>query len=843
MRFVSWSNKSGPSGPQPEVALQRQSEPTPEAGSSRHDKPKRNRACQRCRKAKIRCEKADARDEVACKRCSIHNLECIVEVSIPGIQVVGGGSRGVDATHNLDSRGLAGTQEGQEHVFGIPSNSKNPETKKTSPDLPEITQKPDSPNVTGWENSVENRLQKFDTALDDILGLLKDQKRDANHHVQLQPPQPPQSHPQPNPTQLPFHPSMAYPALRPPLNAPLQSPGLPQPYQYFGVPPGPAFPSAIPPAEYLAPPTLPPIASRKREFGPQDAPDPKRPAVSNSGQNKTKETTELDRIDETTGLDQILSLQEAEELFKFFDSNITPQLFGFSIASYKVEELWKSSPLLVATVCCIASMHHQRLGHLSVKLNSLLHELTKQVLFSTPKDEVEGFNTIIALCICGFWFQKDQMFTGLALQMAKTMGLNSAPGKRNRRKTSDPKRCVSDQERLKLWYLLYILDGQQALVFNRQPMIDATDGTLGLGMSLLAGPTQALVKDGTEHESEDETRNNKAGTETPTETETKNRPEPTEMANYSNLRLVSQVEYNLAISDVFKGDAWDMMAPASFGIPFRTNLELDKWMVHWTVLLSPLHAGSIWSSKSTLIYYNFAKMHINSSAVRSLHTDGLQFPTLSKAEGFMDKRIEEVDSDGSGDENDEDFNEEDEDDDETTKDTFTKELSPGESRKASSQLAISAAQTVLNLVLGDEDILHALKYVPVHIHIMLYYAALLVLNPPEYLRSSLPAKSADLASFRLVKRLRAVIASNTPVDTGFASKLLEAFDSLLYERFALFKREFDTATSSGKSPAILKTVLDQIEVELQAESPSDGALRKDKPQRISAWPGSDHGHP
>ena len=84
----------------------------------------------------------------------------------------------------------------------------------------------------------------------------------------------------------------------------------------------------------------------------------------------------------------------------------------------------------------------------------------------------------------------------------------------------------------------------------------------------------------------------------------------------TDMRLVSQVEYNQAINEAFKGTAWDLLAPASFGIPSKSNLELDRWMVSWTVLLSPESFGAIWSTKSTLIYYNFAKMHINSSAVK-----------------------------------------------------------------------------------------------------------------------------------------------------------------------------------------------------------------------------------
>ncbi|KAG7712242.1 hypothetical protein KL950_000113 [Ogataea haglerorum] len=478
---------------------------------------------------------------------------------------------------------------------------------------------------------------------------------------------------------------------------------------------------------------------------------------------------------EPQSLSDILLLSEAEELFRFFDSNISPQLFGFNISQYSVNELWTHSPLLLASVCAIASIHHPLLSHLFRQLEQLIHKMSQHLLVRVPTTELDTFNTVLALCFCAFWFQENQMFTGMALQLASNLKLN--------KRSKNPQ--VSDKNKLKLWYLLYILDGQQSLVFNRQPLMNSQDKTLKESRSL-------LLEDDTDGAAPDE--------------------------NYSNLRLVSQVEYNQAISKVFEGDAWDLMAPASFGLPFKTNLELDKWMVQWTVMLSPFNNAPIWSSKSTLIYYNFAKMHINSAAVRSLHMEGDELPRWEEVESDQIANLEEGQNILQREVSDDDDD-----------DHYELEMSPQQSRMVSTEMALSSAETVLNLVLADTDILSALKYAPVHIHVMLYYAAMLVLNPPEYLSSKEKSFEDTLNAVAIVKKLRSVILGNLPIDKSFSSKLIEALSRLLQERVKKLKEDISDEQ---------KVELDRVLMNNDTTS-----FTKKRTRQISAWPGYDHGHP
>ncbi|VEU21378.1 DEKNAAC102608 [Brettanomyces naardenensis] len=538
------------------------------------------------------------------------------------------------------------------------------------------------------------------------------------------------------------------------------------------------------------------------------------------------------RIDPSThvsSLDHILSRDDARALFKYFDTNISSQLFGFSIGKYSVDYVWENCPFLVATICCIASIHHPVYSQLFVPLEELIRKLSKEIFVKTPSNEMEAFNTIMALCFCGFWFQKDQMFTGLAIQLAKSVNLISPLNKNSK---------IPRNDRVKLWYLLYILDGQQSLVFNREAIVDSRDRSLVKDRKLLLGS----------HGSVSQNENSRGY----------KHPARRLATNYSDLRLVSQVEYHQAIDCAFSEEAWDLLAPASFGLPFKTNLELERWMVQWTVLLSPLKSCPTWSSKSTLIYYNFAKMHINSTAVRKLQIVDSELPRLEQCDADADWEEDSIkllngdskakldtngnaidDEDGEDDDDDEEDEDEDEDDDDdelvSQHQQLIKAMSPIQSKKVSSELALSAAETVLNIVLGDPDILSALKYVPIHIHIMLYYAALLVLSPPSYLAATHDKSfKSSLKAIQLVKGLRLAVLANSPTDRDFAKRLVGALTSVLEEKVASLKQEIRHV---GDNENKLQQVDDVV------NRSQNGILNNRQPHKIMAWPGYDSGHP
>jgi hypothetical protein len=544
-----------------------------------------------------------------------------------------------------------------------------------------------------------------------------------------------------------------------------------------------------------------------------------------------------------------LSKEQAHELFAFFNSNISQQLFGFEISKISVESIWDSCPILVCAICAIASIHHPLLSSMSPQLQIYLHELCEKIIFKgRPKNEIDGYNTIVALILCSFWLSNSQMFTGLALQLAKEYGLNNPYSK--------------SKDNLKLWYLLYILDGQQSLTFNRQPLLNASDYAFKHSREILCledNENKLGNKEDTANENTvDENKPKKLLKQTE-EMPAQSQELLTQSTSFTDLRLVSQVEYNQAINEAFRGNAWDLLMPSSFGIPSRSNLELDKWMVSWTVLLAPGNTGTVWSSKSTLIYYNFAKMSINSTAVRRLHVnpteDDTMFPKWNDISDNKDtnhspshssKAIRKIKDNPSKYDN---SSSDDEDEFISNSDLIVQDETV-----VSANIAVNAAATVLNLVISDNDIVENLKYVPVHIHIMIYYAALLLLNPP--IKSYDKSKHFDvrdhyqkvLNNLRLIKSLQKKIYANLPIDTKFGDKLIRRLDDIVTEKLATIKSEVSNMEDFKLRKEILMTFdlfteNENTAIEIIDSSGNSSRGSTPGPEKISAWPGSHHGHP
>lgn len=551
------------------------------------------------------------------------------------------------------------------------------------------------------------------------------------------------------------------------------------------------------------------------------------------------------RMEQEDFRDSVITLQEAKLLFRFFDTNISQQLFGFEIDKLQVSQIWVTSPLLICAVCCIAAMHYPdpEISSKQAALQQHLHKLCSGILFQPkPKSDTEGFNIILALILCSFWLSDSQRFTGLALQLAKEFGLNRPVSETDDQSTLNPK------DRLKLWYLLYVLDGQQCMSLNRQSLFDSDDYSITHSRKLLLREKKPLEI--TEHAETDDSKNKAVvpshNSAAKAEDNTSN------ISHLTDLRLVSQVEYNVAIREAFKGNAWDLIAPSAFGIPSKSNLELDKWMVSWTVLLAPVNNGAVWLSKSTLIYYNFAKMHINCSALRELQVEtGLESVIFPKWERYHQLRQKaDLVTDQA---HKQELSDSDDSDDEDEL-ISNRELITHDQTLLSLNIAMNAAQTVLNLVLSDKDILNNLRYVPLHIHIMLYYAALLLVNPPPTDGRKVEHIKQDsyfikiIESLRTAKLLQKKIYMNLPTDKTFGNRFIESLDDVIIDRSRRLKVELEESELPSSTKSELSEEMSSLQFfddRLEVLNGSKSSSRESSPRAagIAAWPGSHHGHP
>lgn len=633
------------------------------------------KACQNCRKSKIRCE---SQNKAKCKRCTEQNLECVYEMKVPTNATV----------------------------------------------LPDAD----------WMSTVENRLDHFGKTLNTIVALLQ-----QGAHPQLA--ASPQMHGLPGSTSSDGMSKASPPMMiqdSPERENKAAAENMDNFYQG----------NTIENYSFHGDDELQRIL---KEFEDLDNPpaETDKNSVSRNTDHQGAHAIDL----RTNGT---ISFQQAEAFFSFFHLKISPHLFGFSTSHLELPKVWTRSPILVAAICTVASVHHPDFAYLFPVLKRELDGLARQVLLQNVTSEAEAVDTIVALCVAGFWLPDSSMLTSMALRLARGVSLNMA----------DEASPEATERRLRLWYLIYILDGHQSLTYNCPPLLEANDKAASSARSVLLmkgksgnfQPALLLNQAYSPHSQEKLLGEGMFGVE---------EDEKNGATLLSDIRLVSQVEFNQAVKGIFQHSAWDLIAPNAIGVPWKTNVELDKWMVAWACLLTPSESNhDSWSSKSTLIHYNFAKMHINSSRIRELQNTGISAGRIQSQE--LMHTSSEVDGDGNAD-----------------------------------SIALSAAQSVIRLSTSDKDILNALQYVPIHVHIMLYYAAMLVLGSVSPKSSPKGVRDA----FRLVKDLKAALFQCRPPQDNIIGDITSNLNDELGRKSSevqdlLMSRIDDTAEESSSRRSI-----------------------------------------
>lgn len=743
--------------------------------------PKRIHACLRCRKSKVKC---DNNGEAPCKRCKLSGLECIFQMKVPSYS--------------------------------------STEVKPVEAELSPVRKEK-------WENKVDDRLEGFGDTLNNILGFLKDGKfTNLLEPVQV--------------TGRDGHGHMTQPIHH---SGPVESSLVKEPSGFSGSYAGHRYDeSGLASMMTYSTNLDPSVTFNKPAQGWQE-----KRKQSFDGHNRSSKKLKLNS---EANVKLLVKFGDFQELFAVFSRTSVPYLFGYDISSLDRRLMYVTSDLFVSLVCLIGAVGSPRYAHLVDYLRDLYSQQVSDVVlknkgsncFSFDEDsasigeaeynrfislcsdrpeqkawslltkeerksevtnlrDFQLYLNIAALCIATLWFEKSQLFLGVAYQLASELKLNRsyaqakikslAPeeteaGEAEKKNVS----YLTDTNKLKLWYLLYLADGQHSVLTNRPSMVNGSDFSLKNSRKLLIdGDSTAeldsaalLKREGTGATSK-----------------TLNEQLISKATTYNDLNLVSHLELTQAMNAVFSGDAWDILTPDLFGLPWKTNLDLDKWMVHWTCLLTPIHIGNNWAIKSTFIYYYFARMHINNEFFKVL--TGIK-GTASNPVNSLVKKNQELDS---------------------------------------SEIAVLSAQALIQSVTRDRDIIDSLRYAPIHIFVMLYYSALVLLesDATEINRRTdfTEVSTKYYNNLILVKSLINIFAENLPVDRDFGLKLTSSLQRKFELKCQNLKRFSEAHLDTSNVDKIRQ--LDDLN-EDEVNHLLDKEDSKSRAQ-ILAWPGTNHGHP
>ncbi|QLQ79948.1 hypothetical protein HG537_0C05970 [Torulaspora globosa] len=491
---------------------------------------------------------------------------------------------------------------------------------------------------------------------------------------------------------------------------------------------------------------------------------------------------------------KILSSDEAAELLEIFCTKMSAHMFGYNLKELTLQKLWNESPLLLVAICTVACPHHQTLFCKKTLLQKSLQWFSSRLINDSNVlcDEKCVEHSILGLVIASLWLESNQLYMSIAVQLARKWRLDQ--------------RIDGDEkgELWKLWYLLYIADGSLNLTMRKSPSIykQVEPAITSVRETLLAhieDPNLRNVLRQNEIIEEGLTKEQLLSLNEVDHSKIKVNPHALQ-----NMHLCALVEYHAAIESLFHNTNHgsmramsSLLKPHVFGVPWETNMDLDRWMISWTITLQNVDVqNDAWCLKSTLLYYNFARMHINTR-------------------WLLDRDVSLEDS--------------------SWMQVWRNASHPSERSTlvtASHEVSYSAAYSLLKLATKDNDMRSLFQFFPNHIYLMLLYACMIVLEPPNSLDCTDAAVIKKLKqSFKLVQTYRDMLISQTATDSVLTGKIADSIKTLMINFINVCAEQ--RKKSSAKDQKIEEIIQDT----------SDPSLPGNTKKTISAWPSVNHGHP
>ncbi|EXJ74986.1 uncharacterized protein A1O5_01682 [Cladophialophora psammophila CBS 110553] len=319
----------------------------------------------------------------------------------------------------------------------------------------------------------------------------------------------------------------------------------------------------------------------------------------------------------------------ARELFSFFDRTMNHILWGgIALIHRDLESARRSSSLLCAAILAVAALH--------IPQGDEIFEFCYAEFVSLVSGSIicrdHNLDDIRALCIGAFWLSDlSWKLSGVAVRIATELNLHQAFHKMQR---GEP----DQYERAQLWYLLYVCDHHYSIAYGRPPVIHDNAAIKGYEAFLnapIAGP--------------------------------------------ADMRLMAQVALFITLTNTyhtFGSDSQQPLDEEDFTTLRAFCLEVEGWRMKWQPRIAPNPYVGSYPSKGIVLHYHFAKLQLNSLALRA----------ISPNHQFSLDRREAANS------------------------------------------AIASAMSTMNLVLHEPDIRNAVAHVTLFKHTMIAFAAVFLLK-------------------------------------------------------------------------------------------------------------------
>lgn len=348
----------------------------------------------------------------------------------------------------------------------------------------------------------------------------------------------------------------------------------------------------------------------------------------------------------------MVPLAEAEELFARYMQDIRLYLWAGMLFPYEsLDAVRRNSSLLTAAVLTIAALHTPGRDGALQKCYNVFVSLTYNACLSRP----QNLDDIRAQALAAFYLSNlSWKLSGLAVRNAVEMNLHLSFQKLSRGHEDQ-------RDNVRLWYALYTCEHQSSIAYGRPPIIHEDVAIRNIEQFL-------------------DSPNTKPG----------------------DVRLCAQVSLFKILTEAYNtygSDPEQPLTETDFHQLRLFNFAIEQWRISWQARSADSPSIGSYPSKGVVLYYHFARLQLNSLALRALPP-----PNAASSESLSYDRRE------------------------------------------AANIAISAATSTLTLIFEEPDLRCAMPAVPIFTHAMVAFCATFLLKMAKTWGNIAQAQSPALAS-------------------------------------------------------------------------------------------------
>ncbi|KAH8657211.1 hypothetical protein BGZ60DRAFT_142213 [Tricladium varicosporioides] len=278
-----------------------------------------------------------------------------------------------------------------------------------------------------------------------------------------------------------------------------------------------------------------------------------------------------------------VTVQDAEQLFQHFSKYLNAYLWGgIALVHSNLTAVRRSSSLLLAAILTVSALHVPGME----EVFDVCYAEFVELICDSMLDRYHTLDGIRGLTIGAFWLSDlSWKLSGHAVRIATELNLHQSYSKLM-------KGHSEHFEASRLWYFLYVCDHHFSIAYGRPPVIHEN--------SIILSHVKFLQL-----------------------------PQATQ----ADQRLHSQVAVFVILTDIyntFGPDIEENLKEEDLIHVRNFNHRLDQWQSHWQERLAPNPHIGRYPSKGVTLHYHYAKLQLNSLALRGLKEDSASLSTTRR---------------------------------------------------------------------------------------------------------------------------------------------------------------------------------------------------------------------